>query len=90
MTFLAVCGILCDECEQYGRECSGCQAENKGSSYKCRVYECAMERGVALCAECEVKDEDCEYLGYHLDLCPLYVVKSMKFYSIEGKQIGDF
>lgn len=90
MSVLAVCGISCQECEQYGRECSGCQTENENSSYKCRVYECALEKGVTHCTECEVKEEECEELDYHLDLCPLYVVKSMKVFNIEGKQIGDF
>lgn len=58
---LSSCGLICDECEFYGKQCKGCIAvqgqtfwamENMPNK-TCPLYHCAVnEHGYKSCGEC--------------------------------------
>ena len=58
---LSTCGLICDECAFYGKECGGCR-NVKGKTFwaldmmpnqTCPLYHCAVnERGYADCGDC--------------------------------------
>lgn len=58
---LSICGLLCDECEFFGKSCMGCEAV-KGSTFwakemmpgkVCPLYACSVnQKGFRNCGEC--------------------------------------
>lgn len=58
---LSACGLICDECEFYGQECSGCIAV-KGQTFwakemmpdkTCPLFNCSVnEKGYKSCGDC--------------------------------------
>jgi hypothetical protein len=60
MQIISACGILCNECNFFGKECSGCnQVEGKPfwtSEYKievCPLYNCSVnDKNFKNCGEC--------------------------------------
>jgi hypothetical protein len=58
---LSACGLVCDECEFFGKECNGCHAV-AGQSFwalemmpnkTCPLYHCAVnEKGFNNCGAC--------------------------------------
>ena len=66
MSSLSACGLVCDDCEFYGKQCSGCH-QVKGMVFwasqepgkTCRLYKCAViEKNYANCGSC--KDLPCQ------------------------------
>ena len=59
---LSACGLICDECESYGKECNGCIAV-KGQTYwakemmpdkTCPLFNCSVNnKGFKNCGDCE-------------------------------------
>ncbi len=59
---LSACGLICDECEYYGKECKGCYAV-KGQTFwakemmptkTCPLFNCSVnEKGFKSCGNCE-------------------------------------
>jgi hypothetical protein len=59
---LSACGLICDECEFYGKECSGCFAV-KGLTFwakemmpnkTCPLFKCSVnEKGFKSCGDCD-------------------------------------
>lgn len=80
MANVGVCGILCDECSLFQRECGGCMKEMRShSSYTCEVYSCALEKGISSCEECTEDMNYCLKSKEHRSFCPLLVSKTHKF-----------
>lgn len=58
---LSSCGLICDECEFYGKSCNGCHAV-KGQTFwakemmpqkTCPLYDCAVnQRNLPHCGHC--------------------------------------
>jgi hypothetical protein len=59
---LSACGLICDECEFYGKECNGCIAV-KGQTFwakemmpdkSCPLFNCSVNsKGYRSCGNCE-------------------------------------
>lgn len=59
---LSACGLICDECSFYGKECNGCMAV-KGQTFwakemmpnhTCPLFNCSVnEKGFRSCGDCE-------------------------------------
>jgi hypothetical protein len=58
---LSACGLICDECEYYEKECNGCiavsgqtfWAKEMMPNHTCPLYNCAVnEKGFAGCGHC--------------------------------------
>jgi hypothetical protein len=80
MAVLGVCGTLCNDCSLYQRECMGCLKEmSSHPSYRCDVYNCAIERGIKTCNECPEDMKFCVKAKEHRSFCPLLVSKKTKF-----------
>ena len=48
---VACCGLYCGACKSYLKEkCEGCRKSGKNSW--CQVKKCAVEKGIATCADC--------------------------------------
>lgn len=59
---LSACGLLCDECEYFGKNCTGC-SEVKGQPFwvqemnvdNCALYQCCVDqKGFAHCGHCSL------------------------------------
>jgi len=58
---LSACGLICDECEFFGKQCNGCLAV-KGQTFwalemmpnkTCPLYHCSVnEKGFKSCGDC--------------------------------------
>lgn len=60
MVLLSACGLLCDECEAFGKGCGGCIEVAGRPSWAndvgievCELFECAVNRGFGTCGECD-------------------------------------
>ena len=59
---LSACGLICDECESYGKECNGCIAV-KGQTFwakemmpdkTCPLFDCSVnKKGLKSCGSCD-------------------------------------
>jgi len=56
---LCVCGVHCEGCPSFGKECAGCQAiEGKVfwakyiSSDVCPIYQCVKDKSFENCGDC--------------------------------------
>jgi hypothetical protein len=58
---LSCCGLVCDECEFFGKNCDGCKAVNGQTFWAmemmptktCPLYDCAVnQRHLADCGKC--------------------------------------
>lgn len=57
---LSACGLVCDECEFFGKECAGCRAVQGVTFWAqemptgvCPLYDCSVnKRGYKDCGDC--------------------------------------
>ena len=57
---LSICGILCSECQFFGKSCSGCQAVSGKPFWvefmkvdACRLYDCCVkQKRLENCGQC--------------------------------------
>ncbi len=100
---IAFCGINCSTCMSFQREhsqknwCVGCRSGGTTVNHceKCRIRNCAIEKGVTTCAECEllpckfIKDIDRRYQkSYNISLIEnLRIIRDIGYDSfIEEEQ----
>lgn len=50
MKYLAVCGKLCEECNQFNENCKGCPG-----TITCNIYECCIKnKNLSNCGRCNM------------------------------------
>jgi hypothetical protein len=67
---IARCGIACEVCKHFNKECLGCEAENRFNS-RCLIFNCAQEKNVQYCIQCQ--EFPCKFMrGISKAYCPVY------------------
>jgi hypothetical protein len=65
MKIMSICGIYCDECNYFNKDCNGCR-EEKGIIFWCKPHVCTL-------FECCVNLKKLEHCGYCEELpCKKY------------------
>ena len=66
---LSACGLLCDKCHFFNKECSGCYSV-KGSTFWAKAM---MPNQICPLYKCSIVDKRCENCGQCLELpCKIY------------------
>ena len=67
---IARCGLACEICKHFNKECLGCEKENSFSN-RCLIFNCSKEKNIKYCLQC--KEYPCRLMvGLSKSYCPIY------------------
>jgi hypothetical protein len=67
---IARCGLACEVCKHFNRECLGCEKENRLKS-RCLIFNCAKEKRIQYCIQCQ--EFPCKLMvGLSKAYCPVF------------------
>ncbi len=66
---IARCGLACEVCKHFNRECLGCETENRLNSI-CLIFNCAQEKKIQYCIQCQ--EFPCKLMNLSKAYCPVY------------------